>query len=78
MTERQTNNDSNLLITRHGGNDWSVWITLPNHDALNDAVGFVIGSGETRDAAVASAVADLESALRRLQSPQGEVEERAI
>ena len=76
MSEHPTT--SNLLITHKGDDDWDVWITLPDHDAIHDAVGFIIGSGETRDAAVAAAVADLESAVERLQSPRGGVQERAL
>jgi hypothetical protein len=69
---------SNLLITRTGDDDWQVWITLPDHDALRDAFGFVIGTGATRDAALAAAVADLEAAVDALQAPPGVIEERAL
>ena len=65
-----------LLITHNGDADWNVWATLDNHDALKDACGFVIGGGETKDAALASAVVELETAVDALQSPSGVVEER--
>lgn len=66
-----------LLIVSEGDADWHVWMSLEDHDPLDDAFGFIIGSGETRDAAVADAVASLEAATARLQSPPGVVPERA-
>lgn len=67
---------SKLLIYREAWGRWQVWITLPDHDALEDAFGFIIGTGSTRDEAVRVAVADLEAAVEALQSPPGVVEER--
>jgi hypothetical protein len=69
---------SSLLITTSGPEDWAVWISLPKHDPLTDRWGFVIGSGATRDAAVADAVATLEQAVERLQSPTGVVAVREL
>jgi hypothetical protein len=70
---------SSLLITSNGPEDWAVWISLEDSDPLTDAFWFVIGSGATRDAAVADAVATLEEAVERLQSPhQGVIEEREL
>lgn len=64
-----------LVIVGDEG-DYNVWISLPDHDPVRDAFGFVIGCGDTRDAAVADAVASLEGALSALQSPRGLVPER--
>jgi hypothetical protein len=67
-----------LLITYEAGRDWNVWITLPGCDALEDSFGFICGTGNTRDQAVADAVRGLEDALERLQAPAGVIPERAI
>jgi hypothetical protein len=67
-----------LLITREGHDDWNVWITLPGCDALEDRFGFICGTGNTREQAVADAVRGLEDALERLQAPAGVIPERAI
>ena len=64
-----------LLVTRNGL-DWDVWISLPDHDPIEDAFGFVVGVGRTRDAAVADAVQALEEAVERLQAPPGQLKER--
>lgn len=71
-----------LLITKpKDGIEWCVWMTLPGHDPIADAFGFVIGTGSTRDASVADAVAALEDVVERLQAPRdpvGGIEERMI
>ena len=66
-----------LLITydEDRRNRYNVWITLPDHDPLRDAFGFVVGVGNTRDNAGAKAVAVLEDAVARLQAPAGAIEE---
>jgi hypothetical protein len=69
---------SSLVISRTSDNDWSVWMSLPDHDPIEDAFGFVVGSGETREEAVADAVAVLQEATRRLQAPACDIEERDI
>jgi len=48
---------------------WQVWITLDGHDPIEDAFGFIVGTGDTRDEAVAAAVKDLEAAIEELQQP---------
>lgn len=68
--------ESALLITHAADDDWNVWISLPDHDPVEDSYGFIVGSGSTRDDAVASAVRDLETLLERLQSPPGHIRER--
>jgi hypothetical protein len=68
---------SRLLIHEETGDDWQVWISLDDHDPLNDPFGFIIGTGKTRDAAVADAVRDLEAILEQLQAPPGTIEERS-
>ena len=67
-----------LVIVKDTEDDWSVWMSLPDHDPLRDAFGFVIGSGTTRDAAVANAVRELESEIEQLQGPIGVVEQREV
>ena len=67
-----------LLITKSGDDDWNVWIGLPEQDPLLDPYGFIIGSGATKEAAITEAVASLEAATERLQSPAEAIEERAI
>lgn len=67
-----------LLISSAGDHDWSVWISLPDHDPIRDPYGFVIGGGATREEAIADAVASLQDATRRLQAPVCDVEERDI
>ena len=64
-----------LLIEASDG-EYSVWVSLPDHDPIKDAFGFVIGTGVTRDQAVAAAVVELEDLLGRLQGPPGTIEER--
>lgn len=54
--------------------NWQVWVTLEDHNPIRDAFGFCIGTGKTRDAAVADAVKDLEGATEVLQSPPDAVE----
>lgn len=71
--------DETLLITRNRDlTEWSVWITLAGHDPLTDAFGFIVGGGDTRESAVAAAVAALEDATQRLQSPAGDIPEREV
>ena len=67
-----------LLITHGCGDDWLVWGTLPDHDAIEDAFGFVVGVGSTRDSAVADAIKALEAAAEELQAPPGQIEEREL
>ena len=64
-----------LLITGTEG-DYSVWISLEQHDPVLDPYGFIIGTSDTRDGAVADAVASLEAAIDQLQAPRGVVPER--
>lgn len=71
----------NLVITRArdgAPGDWSVWVTLDDHDPLEDAFGFVVGRGETRDDAIADAVVELEAAVVQLQGPISVIEERIL
>jgi hypothetical protein len=71
---------SSLVITHNEReDDWGVWFSVEeDSDPLTDALGFCLAGGATRDEAVASAVADLEDALKRLQSPRGVVSEVEI
>lgn len=56
------------LRVQRDGDDWLVWIGLEGDgDISREGLGFVIGVGKTRDAAVAEAVADLEAVVARLQ-----------
>lgn len=60
---------------------WNVWVSLPDHDPVNDPFGFVIGVGSTRDVAVEDAVAVLEDCCDRLQAqrdPVNGIEERKV
>lgn len=68
---------SKLLIDEDANGHFTVWITLPDHDPIQDAFGFVIGVGATRAEAVADAVVDLEAALEELQAAPGVIEERS-
>ena len=74
----QTEPDHLSLLIEHGAgtSGWFVWISLPNHDPDKDAYGFIIGAGDTRDAAVTDAVSALQDAMDRLQSPRGQIQER--
>lgn len=65
-----------LLITSSGPGDYSVWVSLPHHDPVQDIYGFIIGVGESRDDAVADAVKELEGLVARLQGPPGDILER--
>ena len=69
---------SSLLISHEGNDDWSVWIGLPDQDPIDDAFGFIIGSGSSREEAVADAVLSLEIAVEKLQAPAGVIEEREL
>ena len=51
------------------GDDWDVWMNLDDGTTAPGGLSFVIGSGATRDEAVADAVKDLEAALDQLQQP---------
>lgn len=46
---------------------WQVWISLENEHGIEQGEAFIIGSGATRDEAVAGAVADLEAQIEQLQ-----------
>lgn len=73
-------NQLSILVTFNDeGDDWNVWISLPDHDPVLDPYGFVVGNGDTRQSAVAKAVESLENALERLQSssPSGVLERRS-
>jgi hypothetical protein len=60
----------------NNGDCFDVWVSLElKEDPRRLRDSFVIGTGETRDAAVASAVQDLEAALDALQGPPGVVAE---
>ena len=59
------------LVVNYDLQTWNVWISLPDHDPLTDDFGFVIGTGKTRDKAVAQAVHELETIIERLQVPAG-------
>lgn len=59
-----------LVIYRD--NHYEVWFGVDGDNIIN---AHVIGTGPTRDTAVADAVQHLESALEALQSPPGVVRE---
>lgn len=46
---------------------WNAWLSLPEHDPVNDEYGFVIGWGSTRAQAVEQAVKELERVIFRLR-----------
>ena len=48
---------------------WNVWINLDDGTTAPAGLSLIIGSGATRDEAVADAVKDLEAALDQLQQP---------
>ncbi len=68
-------NGGSALLIQRGEGDWSVWISLPDHHPIRDPFGFIIGSGATRDEAVADAVKGLELLVDRLQGPPGTIRE---
>lgn len=59
---------SRVVVLQHAGKH-EVWIGLDDDWHPPDGFSFIIGTGVTRDQAVAEAVADLEAALERLQQP---------
>ena len=54
-----------------GQGEWQVWVQLVAGDPRWMGESFIIGNGPTRDAALASAVQELEAALEELQGPPG-------
>lgn len=62
---------STIVVREERPGEWEVWIGLGDGDPTADGIGFIIGLGATRDAAVAAAVHDLEAAVDRLQCPLG-------
>jgi hypothetical protein len=68
----------NLVIIREGAEDWSVWAGLEGDYVLPPlGLSFVIGSGETLEAAKADAIAKLEAAIAKLRAPRGAIPETA-
>lgn len=59
---------SRIAILDDGPDDWQVWIALEDERPPH-VLSFIIGSGKTRDEAVAAAVADLEACIDKLQGP---------
>ena len=57
-----------IKLIRSADNDWTVWIGLNDDMEPPEGFSFVIGSGETPDAARADAAQDLEDALEQLRS----------
>lgn len=58
-----------MITVLRDGSDWNVWIALDDGTTPPSGPSFIIGSGATRDEAVAEAVKDLEAATDQLQQP---------
>jgi hypothetical protein len=63
----------NGLVIYRDDQQYEVWCGVDDGDNIINA--HIIGTGPTRDEAVAEAVQHLESALEALQSPHGVVQE---
>lgn len=61
---------SSLLVRRELNGEWQVWLGLAGEHPVLDLYGFVVGVGETRDAAIADAVQNL-GQVAQLQAPVG-------
>ena len=59
---------SQIVVLHEGPDDWQVWIGLEDQRPPA-GWSFSIGTGQTRNAAVADAVKDLEAQIERLQQP---------
>jgi hypothetical protein len=59
---------STIAVLHDAPDDWQVWIGLEDQTPPA-GLSFIIGTGPTRDAAVAAAVKDLEDVIERLQQP---------
>ena len=57
------------VLQDNDGDGWNVWIGLEGDMPAPQGFSFIIGSGATRDEALADAVKDLEAALEQLQQP---------
>lgn len=63
---------STVTIQCAAMDDWTVWLSLDDHDPVKDPFGFVIGVGQTREDAIGDAVQDLVAALTALQRLRAE------
>lgn len=64
-----------LTLRKYDFDEWSIWVSLQPHEqegwpAVEDqSESFIVGTGKTREFAIADAGTNLEDAIRRLQTP---------
>ena len=59
-----------IMTVREDDGRWAVWVGLDEIDPRINRFGFCLSVADTRDDAIAEAVAELEAATDQLQQPE--------